>query len=39
VEFRTQLPKTRLGKIDYRVLVAEHVEKVTNVALMQGPDT
>ena len=27
VEFRTQLPKTRIGKIDYKVLVAEHDEK------------
>ncbi len=24
IEFRTELPKTRIGKIDYKVLVAEH---------------
>ena len=28
VEFRRELPKTRVGKIDYKVLVAEHVHKV-----------
>ena len=38
VEFRTQLPKTRIGKIDYKVLVAEHAEKTANVALTRGPD-
>lgn len=27
VEFRAELPKTRVGKIDYRALVAEHVER------------
>jgi long-chain acyl-CoA synthetase len=27
VEFRRELPKTRVGKIDFKVLVAEHVEK------------
>jgi long-chain acyl-CoA synthetase len=26
IEFRSELPKTRVGKIDYRILVAEHVE-------------
>jgi len=25
VEFRTELPKTRVGKVDYKVLVQEHV--------------
>ncbi len=28
VEFRSGLPKTRVGKIDYKVLVAEHMVKV-----------
>jgi long-chain acyl-CoA synthetase len=27
VEFRRELPKTRVGKIDFKVLVAEHVER------------
>jgi len=27
IEFRRELPKTRVGKIDFKVLVAEHVEK------------
>jgi long-chain acyl-CoA synthetase len=27
VEFRADLPKTRIGKIDYRALVAEHMAK------------
>jgi long-chain acyl-CoA synthetase len=27
VEFRRELPKTRVGKIDYKVLVAEHKGK------------
>ena len=27
IEFRRELPKTRIGKIDYKVLVAEHVER------------
>ncbi|MEO8104378.1 MAG: AMP-binding protein [Betaproteobacteria bacterium] len=27
IEFRTSLPKTRVGKIDYKVLVAEHADK------------
>ena len=27
VEFRTELPKTRIGKIDYRALVEEHMAK------------
>ena len=27
VEFRAELPKTRIGKIDYRALVAEHTAK------------
>ena len=27
VEFRRELPKTRVGKIDYKLLVAEHVDK------------
>jgi len=27
IEFRSELPKTRVGKIDYKVLVAEHVAK------------
>ena len=27
IEFRSALPKTRVGKIDYKVLVAEHLEK------------
>ena len=26
IEFRRELPQTRIGKIDYRVLVAEHME-------------
>jgi len=25
IEFRTELPKTRVGKIDYKVLVQEHI--------------
>jgi acyl-CoA synthetase (AMP-forming)/AMP-acid ligase II len=25
IEFRTELPKTNLGKVDYRALVDEHV--------------
>ncbi len=29
VEFRSVLPKTRVGKIDYKVLVAEHAGKIT----------
>jgi long-chain acyl-CoA synthetase len=28
IEFRRELPKTRVGKIDFKVLVAEHAEKV-----------
>ena len=28
VEFRRELPKTRIGKVDYKVLVAEEVAKV-----------
>ncbi len=28
VEFRRELPKTRVGKIDYKVLVAEHVDMI-----------
>ncbi|MFI5015649.1 MAG: AMP-binding protein [Hyphomicrobiales bacterium] len=27
IEFRRELPKTRIGKIDYRALVAEHVAR------------
>ena len=27
VEFRADLPKTRIGKIDYRALVTEHMAK------------
>ena len=27
VEFRRELPKTRIGKVDYKVLVAEEVAK------------
>ena len=27
IEFRRELPKTRIGKIDYKALVAEHVER------------
>jgi acyl-coenzyme A synthetase/AMP-(fatty) acid ligase len=27
VKFERELPKTRVGKIDYRVLVQEHVAK------------
>jgi long-chain acyl-CoA synthetase len=27
VEFRTELPKTRVGKVDYKVLVQEHVAR------------
>lgn len=27
VEFRRELPKTRVGKIDFKVLVSEHLEK------------
>jgi long-chain acyl-CoA synthetase len=27
IEFRRELPKTRIGKIDYKILVAEHIEK------------
>jgi len=27
IEFRSELPKTRIGKIDYKTLVAEHIEK------------
>ena len=27
VEFRTELPKTRIGKIDYRALVEEHIAR------------
>jgi long-chain acyl-CoA synthetase len=29
VELRTELPKTRVGKIDYRALVQEHVARAT----------
>jgi long-chain acyl-CoA synthetase len=29
VEFRTELPRTRVGKIDYRALTAEHAAKET----------
>ena len=29
IEFRRELPKTRIGKIDYKVLVAEHTERAT----------
>jgi long-chain acyl-CoA synthetase len=28
VEFRTELPKTRVGKIDFKVLVQEHIARV-----------
>ena len=27
IEFRRELPRTRVGKIDYKVLVAEHVAR------------
>jgi len=27
IEFRTELPKTRIGKLDYRALVADHVAR------------
>jgi len=27
IEFRRQLPKTRVGKIDFKVLVAEHGQR------------
>ena len=27
VEFRAELPKTRIGKIDYRALVEEHIAR------------
>jgi long-chain acyl-CoA synthetase len=27
IEFRTALPKTRVGKVDYKLLVAEHAKK------------
>jgi long-chain acyl-CoA synthetase len=27
IEFRRELPKTRIGKIDYKILVAENIEK------------
>ena len=29
IEFRRELPMTRIGKIDYKILVAEHIEKPT----------
>jgi long-chain acyl-CoA synthetase len=32
VEFRRELPKTRVGKIDFKVLVAEHVERAPREA-------
>jgi long-chain acyl-CoA synthetase len=28
IEFRPDLPKTNLGKVDYRALVAEHVQRI-----------
>ena len=31
VEFRSELPKTRVGKIDYKVLMAEHLDKTSAV--------
>ena len=27
IEFRRELPQTRIGKIDYKVLIAEHIER------------
>jgi long-chain acyl-CoA synthetase len=32
VEFRTELPKTRVGKVDYKVLVQEHVARTKEKA-------
>jgi long-chain acyl-CoA synthetase len=32
VEFRTELPKTRVGKVDYKVLVQEHVAREKRAA-------
>ena len=29
IEFRRDLPKTRIGKIDYNALVAEHIQRAT----------
>ncbi len=28
IEFRRELPKTRVGKIDFKALVAEHTERM-----------
>ena len=37
VEFRSALPKTRVGKVDYKVLVAEHVGKAGGRAVIPPP--
>ena len=35
IEFRRELPKTRIGKIDYQALVAEHVAQARHKAARQ----
>jgi len=30
IEFRRELPQTRIGKIDYKVLIAEHIERAAH---------
>jgi len=30
IEFRRVLPLTRIGKVDYKVLVAEHIERAVH---------
>ena len=34
IEFRSELPKTRIGKIDYKVLVAEHLGKAAGKGVL-----
>jgi long-chain acyl-CoA synthetase len=37
VEFRRELPKTRVGKVDYKVLVAEHAGKGEGKGIESAP--
>jgi acyl-CoA synthetase (AMP-forming)/AMP-acid ligase II len=37
VEFRRELPKTRVGKVDFKVLVAEHIAKAASTAPSSVP--
>ena len=39
IEFRSELPKTRVGKIDYKVLVAEHVANAATTTAGSAPSS